>query len=558
MPQTEDFGIEVNFLTGRYIATSHNDRKRSEWPPHPARLFSALVAAWADAREPDRQERAALEWLEALPPPAVSASNAIARTVVSHFVPVNDTSIIHRSLQKRKYGAIRGLAGDLEQELVSSGGEITTKAGRIQRKLAKLRDVGPQVRRTGTTNPSSALEMLPERRGKQERFFPSMTPEEPTVTFIWNAVPMPDTCEALDHVLRRVTRLGHSSSLVSCRVVMDPPEPNRIPSDHGEGLRTVREGQLTDLQKRFARHHGTGPRSLPYTQVRYGTASKTTSPRVTHKPNTVGEWIVFEFSHGSRALPTTRVEELATAMRAAVMHYAEEPIPEGISGHRGDGKPTAMPHVAFLPLPYVGFEHADGRIIGIAVSLPKVLADDARRALLRALGRWESSVAPRQGHGWQTRSPLNLALGKRGVVRMLRLRGPAPLVSLRPSVWCRRSRDWVSATPIALPRHPGPLTRGSQAARAKAWAKAETAVRVACEHVALPEPLRVEVSLSPFITGARPATRHPVFRQKGRNGVELNRQLVHASLTFKHLVAGPLIIGAGRFRGLGLMRPVSD
>ena len=37
--------IEFELLTGRYAATAHNDRSRAEWPPHPARIFSALVAA---------------------------------------------------------------------------------------------------------------------------------------------------------------------------------------------------------------------------------------------------------------------------------------------------------------------------------------------------------------------------------------------------------------------------------------------------------------------------------------------------------------------------------
>ena len=36
--------IEVTFLTGRYVATAYNTRTESEWPPHPARLFSALAA----------------------------------------------------------------------------------------------------------------------------------------------------------------------------------------------------------------------------------------------------------------------------------------------------------------------------------------------------------------------------------------------------------------------------------------------------------------------------------------------------------------------------------
>ena len=85
MSTTEKFGIEVNFLTGRYVATFHNDRRQPEWPPHPARLFSALVATWADADEPDRSEREALEWLEAQGHPAIAASCAVPRKVVSHF-----------------------------------------------------------------------------------------------------------------------------------------------------------------------------------------------------------------------------------------------------------------------------------------------------------------------------------------------------------------------------------------------------------------------------------------------------------------------------------------
>src|SRR5690606_13655907 len=45
--------VAVELLTGRYVATRFNDRDRPEWPPHPGRLFSAAVAAWAEADEPD-------------------------------------------------------------------------------------------------------------------------------------------------------------------------------------------------------------------------------------------------------------------------------------------------------------------------------------------------------------------------------------------------------------------------------------------------------------------------------------------------------------------------
>ena len=548
MSSTEKFGIEVNFLTDRYVATFHNDRRRPEWPPHPARLFSALVAAWADADVPDRSEREALEWLEAQGHPAIAASFAVPRKAVSHFVPVNGASIVSRALQERKFKKIHDLTDELHHELATSGGKVTRKVARLRHKLAQERKVETQVSRTGNTSPSSAVQVLPDGRGKRERFFPSVTPDEARVTYLWHG-PFPDGVgEILDQLLRRVSRLGHSSSLVSCRMVPDPSDATLVPGgDVGESLRSIRPGQLAELARQFGRHRESRPRSLPYTDVRYRAVSETSQTDRPLEPDTTGDWIVFEFAHGSRAFPAMRAVELAKAMRSAVLHYAEDPIPEELSGHRPDGTPTGAPHVAFLPLPYTGFEQADGRLLGIAVSVPKALREVSRRALFRAIGNWESRAKS---------APLKLTLGSLGVIRLSRLRGPATLVSLRSEVWSRRSRRWVSATPIALPRHPGRLGGGAGTARTKAWGLAESAVVAACTHVGLPAPSAVQLSLSPFLAGARAVARFPAFSQSGQDGKPTRRQLVHASLTFEDLVAGPLMLGAGRFLGLGLMRPV--
>lgn len=549
MPAAERFCIEVNFLTGRYVATFHNDRQRSEWPPHPARLFSTLVATWADADEPDVTEREALEWLEAKGPPAIAASEAVPRSVVSHFVPVNDAAIVGGAWQARKAKTITGLLDQLDGELISSPGEITSKVSRIKDRLARERDVETQISRASNTNPSSAVKMLPDHRSKQERFFPSVTPKDARVTYLWHAAAPEAVCETIDRLLGRVTRLGHPSSLVSCRVSMESPPATHAPSDVGQSLRTVRRGQLAELERQYVRHEGVRPRSLPYTDVRYSASAETVQPEPTLQPNTSGELIVFEFAHNSRSFPATRTVDLATAMRGAVLKYAEDPIPEGLSGHRSDGKPTYDPHVAFLPLPYIGSEYADGRLLGLALSMPRSLGDDVRRAVFRAIGRWEQEDP-------QHPYPLRLTLGSQGVVYMTRLRGPADLAALRPRIWNRPSNRWVSATPIALPRHPGSLSEGTAAARAKAWKSAETGVATACVHVGLPEPLSVEVALNPFIVGAKPAKRFPSFNQNGREGKPVRRQLVHASLTFEHTIEGPLMLGAGRFMGLGLMRPM--
>ena len=484
-----EFGIEVNFLTGRYVATYHNDRERPEWPPHPARLFSTLVEAWADADKPDVAERKALEWLEEQKPPNIAAPSCIARKVVKHFVPVND---------------------------------------------------------------ATGIKVLPDRRtgkgGKAERFFPSVTPIETRVTYLWESHPPDPLHETLDRLLSRVARLGHPSSLVSCRVVQDFPNASLVPDKVGESLRTVRRGQLSELERLYDRHKGLKPRSLPYTSIRYRSVSRYSDHVGTAtQPDTIGEWHIFEFTDDSRIFPATRSVELAMAMRSAIFHYATDPIPEGISGHGPNGNPTKVPHVAFLPLPYVGFEHADGRLLGISISIPKILDKTTHQALYRAIGIWEETVAPEK--------LLKLVLGRRGVVHLSRIRGVSNLVSLRPCVWCRPSKQWVSVTPIGLPRHPGTLGRGTLAARNRSWAAAKMAVKAACAHVGLPEPTTVEINIDPFVSGAYPATRFPSFRQKGRDGKPVRRQLVHACITFDRLVVGPLMLGTGRFLGLGLMRP---
>ena len=539
--------IEVNFLTGRFVATAHNDREASEWPPHPARLFSALVAGWAEAGEDDA-EREVLEWLEAQPAPSITASEADPRRVVSYFVPVNDTRIISGAWYERRSENLDKLENQFESEIERSGGELTKKTERTRDKIQKELDVDSQVSNAGTTPPKSALELLPDGRVKQERHFPSVTPVEPRVIFVWPDAELSEAVRnSLDDLLNRVTRLGHSSSLVSCRLFDDPSAPNWSPGSGTHVLRCTGTGQLAALRESYQQHQAIKPRSLPFSAVRYSEAASEPGSPPPLRSDTTGDLIVFEFLARSRRFPASRTVEVASAMRAAIMSHAENPIPEGLSGHQSSGTPTLDPHVAFLPLPYVGFEHADARIMGLAMSLPGSLDHESRRATLRAIGHWE-----------QEADYLTLTFGNSGILQLQRRTGPIDLVSIRPELWQKASLQWVSATPVALPTHPGPLSKGSAAARSKAWDRAEQAVVASCRHVGLPEPAEVELSLDPFIRGARPAADFPPFRQRGRDGKPVARRLVHVALTFGQHVQGPLMLGAGRFLGLGLMRPTGD
>ena len=537
--------IEVNFLTHRYVATAHHDRRRHEWPPDPARVFSALVATWADADDPDPSERAALEWLEAQAPPAVVASGAVSRKVVSYFVPVNDASVISPSYYWERAERIEEFSDALTDALFESDGEVTRTVRGIKTKIRRQRDVSTLVTGAGSTNVKSALQLLPDGRGKQERWFPSVTPVEPRIAYIWATDPAQSIASALDRLLSRVTRLGHSSSLVSCRLTDDPPAPTYVPGDGLKVMRSVRRGQLAALERAYEEHKAVKPRALPFAPVRYRAVSAVTDGVQNLRSDTAGEWLVFEFRPGSRNFPATRAVEIATTLRKAIFRYAADPLPEGLSGHQTGGVPSTRAHVGFLALPWVGHAHADGRLMGVAIGVPDSVDGGSKRALLRGVGAWEQAACP-----------LALTFGRDGVIEMERLIGSSALVTLRPQLWRRPSRRWVSATPVALPAHPGRLTGGTASARGAAWRRAEQAVIDSCRHVGLLEPTDVAVSLDPFITGSLPAFRFPAFHQRGRDGKPAARRLVHASITFDRSVSGPLVLGAGRYLGLGLMWPL--
>lgn len=534
--------IAVTFLTGRYVATAHNDRSSAEWPPHPARLFSALVAAWAAAEELSVAGQAVLERIETFGPPQIAASDATNRAVVTHFVPVNDITVLDN--QDRR---IARLDDAFAKRAVATAG--TAAHARAERSIAKERDVSGVVDRDGNTPPATALALLPGNRPKQGRTYPSVTPDSSTVVFRWPDAELTTVeREALDEILLGVTRLGHSSSLVSCWLVDEPQPPRYVPSTGGSiMLRDIEPGQLDALRTLHRRHQGSRPRQMPARNTPYADVTDTVPAVPVGMSSMSGELLFVTFHPEDRRLPATRVVQCAQALRGAVLAHASDARLESLSGHRADGAPTTEPHAAFVALPFVGGQHATGRLMGAAVVLPPASAtDDAQRlrtVVLGALGAWL-----REG---DDENEGTLTAGGRRLARCLRDdAGTTPPTTLSASRWSGPAMQWVTATPMALPWHPG---RGGDA-----WSRAEESVRAACGHVGLPMPAEVIVTPAPMINGAIPAARYPAFRQGTRRGQPVARRLVHAGVTFDTPVRGPLVLGSGRFFGLGLMVPMAE
>lgn len=89
--------IIVRFHDGRYHGSG-------DWPPSPARLFQALVAGAAGKSLGD-EVQTALAWLETLESPIVAVPNAVLGQSFTHYMPNNDLDAVGGDV--RRIGEVR-------------------------------------------------------------------------------------------------------------------------------------------------------------------------------------------------------------------------------------------------------------------------------------------------------------------------------------------------------------------------------------------------------------------------------------------------------------------
>lgn len=558
--------IEIELLGGRYVAMAYNDRDRAEWPPHPARLFSALVATWAEmsplneAGQPtDEAGASALAWLaeQSAPDIVASASSDVAhRSVMKVFVPVNDVAVVAAPGRDKLDAALDALATAQDAK---ARARATKDVDKLEAKLLEATEKSIATPTSfGKGDASKGKAILPEGRTRQPRTFPGVTPGSARFGFVWpNAQPSHETKEALGVLLARLVRLGHSSSFVAARLL---PEDDvvtmgaelttyRAGQEAGEHvIRWVGPRQLRALEEAFELHQETEPRVLPAAFIAYGEGGQ----RVEVKPPTSvfdPSFIVLVRVGGPR-LPITAVPGVSRQFRRALMSALGTDVPELLSGHKSDGSPSESPHIAVVPLPVVGGPHADGALLGIALVLPREVAASERKRVLAALWKLGRRIDP------DAPPVIHLQLGAAGTLELqLSEWGEDPRTTLHSSRWTRPSRTWATATPIALDRNPGDLHAASQAERLAAFAEAEASVATAVERIGLPRPSVIEVLRSSVLRGSAKPRAHDPFPAAA---TKPQRVLVHARLAFDRKVRGPMLVGAGRYQGMGLLLPIDQ
>lgn len=230
--------------------------------------------------------------------------------------------------------------------------------------------------------------------------------------------------------------------------------------------------------------------------------------------------------------------KLTEALRGLLMRECPlQPPPEWLSGHRPDGEPATAPHLALTPLPFVGSPHADGRILGLALVLPGGLTpEEAGRCLEPAL-RDPTTGLPKEQRlfdGKWFECTVEIETRER------------PARNLTPDTWTTPSTVWASVTPVVLNRH----FKGKDK-----WERAAESVKDACGHIGLPRPREVLLHPVSRVPGVPHAREFPQLARKRDGGRQSHN---HAVLVFDEPVGGPVLIGAGRFRGYGLCRPTGD
>jgi len=264
-----------------------------------------------------------------------------------------------------------------------------------------------------------------------------------------------------------------------------------------------------------------------------------------------GEWLLLRSApaRGERGCgpPLTCAEEIARALRGALLCHAVDPPPGALSGHAPDGRRLESPHAAFLALPHMGSADRCGTIAGVAIAFPRNIDPDSRGAVLLAAERWE-------------RRGLRLVLGRLGALQLSRVDAPAAGDPLDPARWLGPSRRWASVTPIALHHNPGDLTARNPTVAARAARRAAEIVSRGCAHICLPRPARVRVMRRSIFPRMPSAQEFMPFPRKtvGSGPERFQRVCVHVALEFAEPVQGPVLLGAGRYFGVGLCRAACE
>ena len=487
--------IAVRFHEGRYHGQADRFDGESGWPPSPGRLFQALVAGAARGATLQPDDRCALEWLEGLTPPRIAAPAVRRGRAVRRFVPNND--------------------------LDSVGGD-PARVGEI-------------------------------RVGKQWR--PCFFDPDVPVLFVWSFDSGAAEAARICSIATRLYQLGRGIDMAwASGQVLDEDEAESALASHpgvlrtpgGAGLTaTPHPGTLASLAQRFQRKRerlatvGAGRKSRQlFTQPPRASFAHTGY-------DTPARCLCFELRTSERGFAPQALASAApllAGLRDAAARRLQDALPERaelferLIGGRGAGPRDLAQRVRLIPVPSIGTEHTDPSIRRIMVEVPAdcpIRIDDLKWAFAGL-----PACDPQTGESWNGYlvSTEDARMGNR---------------------FAKPARVFRSITPVALTgasrRRMEPADSKSADEREREERRAAESVVQALRHAGVrARPTDIRVQREPF---RRRGVRAELFAAGSRFS---KHALWHVQLHFHEIVPGPMVIGDGRFCGLGLMEPVTN
>lgn len=497
--------ISVRFDDGRYHGSG-------EWPPSPARLFQALVAGAARGENLSEHAVKAFEWIETLEAPAIATPPAYAGQPFKNFVPNND-----------------------------------------------LDAVGGNPARIGEIRAAKTI---------RPRTFDAAVP----LLYTWTFEPSADAeqhARAICEIAENLYQLGRGVDMAwaTGEIYNETEAESRLrgnesmlwrPSESGDGrmLSCPRPGSLASLRERFAamrrrfRTVGIGKK----TSQLFAQAPKPDFRQVPY--NSPSVFLLFEIRNADGFAPqpleravalTEKVRDLAVKRLKASAWRRDDPKRETLADKIFIGRVSQegdkARRIRIAPLPSIGHAQTERSIRRMLITVPP----DCPIAT--------SDIA------WAF-SGLPLTNLETGEVRD----DTAELVVASDDTMLAhygiedQSCLWRTVTPAALPEHaarrridPARMreeAKGS-AERLREHAAAEWAVQQALRHAGIDASVQaVRVQREPL---EGKGLRAEAFAKGTRFAKE---RLWHVEVGFTRPIKGPLLIGDGRYLGLGLMRRV--
>lgn len=492
--------ISVRFHEGRYHGTG-------DWPPSPARLFQALIAGAGLQGPLQAAHVKTLEWLEEMPPPVIAVPFVSRGQTVSSFVPNNDLDAVGGDPRRigsiRAKKAVRPLIFDAEQPLLYAW---TLHNKHNDEKFA------------------NAVCQLAEKIYQLGR----------GIDLGWAWAEIIDETELTNQLADYAGTIHHPSLAGAGEPVLCPVKGSFASLEARYAANQTRfEVIKTDrgiVSQSFRRLPKPKFQSLAYDSP---PIQRLFDLRSITEPEQFQVWGLDTAYVLIESLRDAVFKRLISAFPSKTTQIELRLIGRSSDGSNG-GK--ANERIRLIPLASIGHPHADHGIRRVLVVVPAncpIRAED----LFWAFNGMELGEA-----------------GTRG-----RVSSADDTAFLRHYGISYGATEWHTITPAALPesakrRRIEPSRRLVEAKnaseRGEEQHRARLAVLAALRHAGFNlDVLDITVQREPFQSNG---ARAEAFASSSRFSKE---RLWHVALTFAEAVQGPLVLGDGRFLGLGVLAP---